>query len=617
MDVNIESLYGEKVSIELKMFDPFFYKCGTTGANVCFSKTITGTNIIGTENDGTLGDLNGGSPADELIRQMTIGSDGALYTVGDKPGLGIVVNRWDGTTWTVIGTSIDGLGLGNTIEAGFDNSIYVGGQFNGIGAATNGYNGSVPTVMNFAKYSIETGVWTWVGDVNGVVNGLEQLQDGRIAVVGSFSDVTTTGAINTLVNNVAFYNPVANNFETLSGAGTGLGAPGAEVVNCVKQTPDGRIWYGGRFNFVYGGNQVLNVVYSFTTGSTQTIQPIQGLTRRTFRTSTIGAGSEAVYDLEYDANGTIYAAGYFDSTPKINAYEASVALPNMAANIPWSVGKFVNGNWDSIGLFATVSPANPLFVGSAFVTDIDRDSQGNLYFAGRFNFVGEANYGSAFGQATLNPMDNLSNYIRNTSGLTFYSGKKFLNNKVLDAGSTPFIRTIKTGGYYSYNNYTSVYSFGLPVYNSTATFGAPNSQNTIFIGGLTGTYTVACAEEILLKCSDMTHLVMTFTGPGTLLTIENLNTNAVLNFNKTLLFGELLTIDLTSPIPYVFSNLFGVQNNIIARGSNLANFVLLNGTNLISVLFDNATTSSLTKIRFNWRERFWSLEEAICCESNQ
>ncbi len=619
LDGNIESLYGEKVSIDFKMFDPFFYKCGSSGASVCFTNTITGTNIIGTENNGILGDLNGGTPLNELIRKMTIGSDNALYTIGDTPGIGAVVNRWDGTTWTVIGTSIDGLGNGNAIEAGFDNSIYVGGQFNGINAATNGYSGSIPSVMNLAKYSIETGVWTWIGNVHGSVQGLEQLQDGRIAIVGQFDSVTTTGAVTTLVNNVAFYNPVSNAFETLAGVGTGIGDPTTEVVYCVKQTPDGRIWYGGHFTFSYFGSVVLNVVYSFTTGSTQTIQPIQGLTRRLNRTTTIGFGADTVYDLEYDANGTIYAAGYFDATQKINNYEASNPVTLMASNIPWSVGKFVNGNWDSIGLFAMVSPANPILIGSALVSDIDRDSQGNLYFAGRFNFVGAAKYSNTQslvppGQATLNPMDNLANYARNTSGLTYYNGSKFLNNKILDAGSSPFVRTVKTGGYYSFNNYTSLYSSTLPVYNSTSTIGSPNAQNTVFIGGLIGTFTVACAEEVVLNCGDMTHMILTFTGPGTLLTIENISTGAILNVNKVLQNGELLTIDLTSPIPYVFSNIFGIQNNIIARGSNLANFVLLNGTNLISVLFDNATTTTNTKVRLNWRNRFWSLEEAICCE---
>ena len=619
LDGNIESLYGEKVSIDFKMFDPFFYKCGYAGTNVCFSTTITGTNIIGTEETGTLGDLNGGTPFGETIRRMTIGSDNALYTVGDATGLGIVVNRWDGTTWTNLGTAIDSNGSGLAIEAGFDNSIYVGGLFNGIGAAQNGYNGNSPTTMNLAKYSIETNTWIWIGDVHGSVQALEQLQDGRIAVVGQFDSVTTTGAVTTLVNNVAFYNPATNAFETFAGAGTGIGNPATEVVAAVKQTPDGRIWYGGKFDFLYFGTQVLNVVYSFRTGTTQTIQPIQGLTRRTNRTTTIPVGNEIVLDLEYDANGTIYAAGRFDATPKINAYEASVPLPNMASNIPWSVGKFVNGNWDSIGLFATLSPANPLTIGVGVVNDIDRDAQGNLYFAGRFNFVGEAKYSNTQGlvppgQATLNPMDNLGNYTRNASGLTYYNGSKFLNNKILDASASSFVRAVKTGGYYTFNNYTSLYSSNLPVYNSTATLGSPNAQNAVFIGGLSGTFTVACAEEVVLNCGDMTHMILTFTGPGTLLTIENISTGAILNVNKVLQNGELLTIDLTSPIPYVFSNIFGIQNNIIARGSNLANFVLLNGTNLISVLFDNATTTTNTKVRLNWRNRFWSLEEAICCE---
>lgn len=619
LDGNIENLYGEKVSIDFKMFNPWFYKCGLAGQEICIQSTISGTNIIGTNENNILTDMNGGTPLDELIRQMAIGSDNALYTVGDRPGRGVIVNRWEGSSWTVIGTAIDNGGNGYAIEAGYNNAIYVGGSFNGINGADNGYFGNVPPTMNLAKYDISSSTWSWIGNVQGTVYALEQLQDGTIAIGGTFNQVTDIFATTTNVANAAFYDPATGLFSTISGVGSGIGAFGTDVVYAIKQTPDGRIWWGGHFNFIYFGNQVQNVVYTFNDGLINVIQPIQSLIRRTNRNTTIPLNADAVYALEFDKNGTIYAAGYFDATPAINAYELTAPATQYANNIPFSVGKFVNGNWDSIGFFATVPPANAILQGNAFMTDIERDASGNLYFAGRFNYAGAARYANNINSPTLvgtllNPIDNLSSYPNNTWGLTYYDGTKFVNNKILGAGTAPFIRTIKTGGYYSFSNYTSTYPNTLPFYTNSIN-SSPNAQNSFYIGGLIGTFSVACTELINLSCGDLTYPIITINGPGKLLTITNQSTNAILNFNKTLQVGELVTIDLSSPIPSVFSNFFGYQNGIIVRGSNIGNFVLLNGDNIISVLFDNTTiNTNLTKVRINYAHRFWSLEEAICCE---
>jgi hypothetical protein len=321
-----------------------------------------------------------------------------------------------------------------------------------------------------------------------------------------------------------------------------------------------------------------------------------------------------------DAEGSVYAAGRFDATSYTNQIESTLPGTEFVASNPFFVAKFDNvAAWISLGLIATLN-IPPATTDQTEVFDLELDpNSGGLYFAGYFNYAGPANYFLINNPSTIfaptasrNPADHLTDYTQNTTCLAKTNGTILLPEPVftLTTNVQPtMLEKIKIGGFYPAFSYTS--TFSLPPTFLTGLSDA-GYENTFYTNMKNKPVSLICTTEVEIAQSDIVFPVLTIIGPGELISLRNYDGGlAPINFNKTLLAGEILVIDWTSSVPRITSNLFGNQSNIIRPGSSLSTFKLLKGTNHVSLFMRSTTITSSTKAYITWRQAFISLDTAI------
>ena len=630
LEGNYHSAYGETLSIDFTLFDPFIYRSGNKSELLCLQQAITNSGLIFRDKNGVWGTT---PDVINIPKTIEVGADNNLYIGMDTsfdPN-GVIVSRFDGLTITNIGFGGEELDAVYVIEQGSDNKLYVGGSFNHMNDI---HTVSVGKALNLARYNLRNGLWEMFGNVFQTnpalfcaVYDIKQLRDGRIAIVGSFDRADTPTTTSVVCRNVIIYNPNTLSMQTLDGATlTGIGTPNQQVLT-VQEDKSGHLWVGGQFTETIGPTTLRNVA-KFTPNGDGTYKHFQifsayidSLERRIHRTTMIPLGQDKVNDIEISASGGVYACGRFDASKFTNDVEAILPAGEYVATNPFFVARYNDSlGWEQVGLVATIAPPATSDTQTE-VFDLEYDPQsGQMYFSGYFNFVGAPKYlpvnNPSTGFTTItsrNPAEHLvEDYDANTVGLGKTDGNTMFPEPffTLTLPSVPFgPEAIKIGGFYPAFSYTS--TFDLPPSFLTGLSDA-GYVNTFYTNMRNRPMTLICTTEVDIPASDIVFPVLTIIGPGELISLRNYDGGlAPVVFNKLLLDGEILVIDWTGAIPTISSNLFGNQNNIILPGSSLSTFKLYKGLNHVSLFMDSTTITSVTKAYLTWREAFIEIDSAV------
>ncbi len=171
----------------------------TAGKNAAIFDPQTGRAEPLGNNLGTFNPFNTGAVFD-----YTVLPDGTLVACGFFEGSGDPtrpsrIARWNGSTWTHLGTSVEDSGLLNwvyAVTAGTDGSVYAGGDFTYRGLSLVRWNGAS---------------WSQVGGgISGTVNALATMPTGDIVVAGSFQTAGVTAASNIVRWNGSTWFPLAS-----------------------------------------------------------------------------------------------------------------------------------------------------------------------------------------------------------------------------------------------------------------------------------------------------------------------------------------------------------------------------------------------------------------------
>ncbi len=170
------------------------------------------------------------------VNSIAIASNGDVYVGGFFITAGGVsgtqnIAKWDGTSWSPLGTGLNA--TCRTLVIGPDGSLYAGGDFTNAGGS--GAN-------NLARWT--GSAWTSVGtSPNGSVNELVFGPDGALYAAGTFE---TVGGLLTVGKIAKCINPVSS--PTWSKLATGLNAQ----ILAIQFGSDGTLYAGGQFTDIGG-----------------------------------------------------------------------------------------------------------------------------------------------------------------------------------------------------------------------------------------------------------------------------------------------------------------------------------------------------------------------------
>ncbi len=427
----------------------------------------------------------------------------------------------------------------------YKNKLYVGGDFSFAGIGAN----------YFAVFDVETRTWTHpTGNPSGVVHAISVDPDGNVYVCGDFSSVN--GVTNT--SGIAKWN---GSVWSALGTGLTLGAFGAFDIASDKL---GNTYVVGDFSSAGGVANTLRIAK--WNGSAW---------------SALGTGLSGGigYGVAVDIQGNVIATGAFTGAGGV-------------ANTDY-IAKWNGSTWMSYGSGSTNGSANlPRF-----------DSDGNLYVAGSFTTIKgiAANYIAKWNGNAWYPLGSGLN--ASVKNMQFIDGKLYVVGNFTTAGGFPADRiSIWDGSIWLPfdarigTNINSVIKFSDMVIFST------DSQISFLRSDILDINNQGTAESEPKFYWKFVSGTVSFT----IKYVKNEISGKTIYISDALLVGEDLSLDLTSSVPKVVSNIFGdVLNRVIARGSDLAAFKLLAGANKISVFSDKSGTPT-TVAWMLWRNKFWS-----------
>lgn len=463
--------------------------------------------------------------------------------------------------------------------------------------AALGYQTSV-TSVNYIIQRDSQGAWSKLGTgvSGGEIRAIAVGADGSVYVAGWFT--SAGGVANT--SYIAKWD--GSNWSAL---GTGAN----NRVYALAVGSDGSLYAGGEFTLMGG---VANTVR---------IARWDGSAWNALGT---GANSGIVSALAIGQDGTLYAAGNFGQMGGV------ASTPGVAA---WN-----GAAWGAMGVGTS---------GGGLLSALAVLGNGHIVLGGAYTSIGGLAYSVArWDGAAWNAMSTGVGGEVNTLAVgpdgTLYAGGQFgglgyvayWNGaawKELGGGADNFILSLKFGPdglLYAGGQFTvigDVTTFRQAVWNGSVWLpfiadlpGSPVVYalayipgGTIFFGSTTtGTATVESVTSPNNAGKTNSYPVLTFTGPGTLYSIRNYTTGAVLYFNLTLLAGETAVLDFSNPNSVTFSSNFRANLlSAILPGSSL-NFFLAPGENKISV-FIAGTTDGNTAATARWKPAYHAIDGAL------
>lgn len=326
-----------------------------------------GSGVVGTSPDGYTG-----------VRALAFGLDGALYaggyftTAGGTPANRIA--RWDGTSWSALGTGVVGTtrSVVHALTTGPSGDVYVGGAFlTAGGVVANGV----------ARWDGQA--WHALGGgVDGEVRALAVGAGGGLFAAGAFS---TAGGVSAA--GIAEWDGT-----DWSALGTGL----SNVAYTLAASSDGSLYVGGVFT--EAGDVTANHAARW-----------DGTAWHSLGTGSGNGLDRGVYALTVEPTGDVYAGGYFltagDSTANRIARWDGAEWSPLARGVDGDVRALTRGPGGGVyagGAFSTADglPANRIArwdgtgwqgFGSAadrMVRAVVAGSAGTLYAGGDFGTAG-------------------------------------------------------------------------------------------------------------------------------------------------------------------------------------------------------------------------------------
>jgi hypothetical protein len=481
-----------------------------------------------------------------------IGESAAALDTNDSVTFRYVAARLRSTgQWSALGPPNAG-GTYFSVEAFAedDTYLYIGGvflNFDNIAAADN-----------IVRYNKQTGVYSAMGTgMNNSVFALAIGPDGTLYAGGEF---TLAGGVADTAGIAAW------DGSAWSPLGTGLD----DICQDIAISPAGLVIAGGEFANAGGGAAARIASWN---GSAW---------------SALGTGMNgSVIAVAYGLDGDLYAGGSF-----------TTAGGGAAARI----AKWDGSAWSALGsgLDATVNK-------------IIFRSDGILYAAGAFNTAGgvTANEvaswnGSAWSALGDGVDDTITTLALGVDGI-LYAGGTFtsaggvdLSDRVtrwngsswshldLDLPGSPIVSAILTSKYadpviQKYNLYLGFDTTGTGAYAGAAT--ATNAGTT------------PALPQIYFNRSGGT--------AATIQTLRNERTGQELLFNYSLLDGETLTVDLSSPEKSITSSFFSARQNAVLANSDLGEWGLLSGSNNVTSFVSTSGSPTVTAFLL-WKDRYRS-----------
>ena len=474
------------------------------------------------------------------------------------------MRRIDGV-WANISTDFNA--AVNALAQGNDGCIYIGGGFTNVGAATGDY------IVKWNPYTLAlsslTDVTTGLSGTNGLVRSIVKAANGDIYLCGAFH--LAGNVADTL--HIARWNGV--NFLPLL---TGLTGDGYVMTFGI----DGNLYVGGNFINLFDANGDNITKWNGTAFSS------------------LGYGADAYINTVATApNGDIYVGGAFQ-------HVGNAATDDLDAN---RIARWDGTTWHALGTGLDDE-----------VDSIVIDQAGNVYVSGAFH--------TANGVACA--------HIAKWNGNTFEPLGTGVNDVCYKLQLDGSGLLYAGGGFTSAGGLTLADRFA--IWNGTTWSqpdidlpGAPNvdailpiatsgvNRTDLYIGydtAGTATTTVTTTIDIptvnpgsryvypvikIKRADDGTS--------ATLNSIENVTTGKKLLFNYALQKGETLTIDLTPGNRTVKSDFYGDVWRAILRGSDLASFGLLGGSNVISLYVVEVGAPTVVAW-MEWRATHWAADTA-------
>jgi hypothetical protein len=212
------------------------------GGDFKFANGVAANSIVRYSN-GTFTALGSGATTGE-IWDIAVSPDGLIYAGGDASFAGVInLARWNGTSWTSLGTVAGG--SVETIAIGPDGMVYVGGAFTSINAVAN--------TNKIARYNPATSTWSALSSStpNNIVRTIEVNSQGTVFAGGEFTAIggTTTNYIASWTPSTGTWSALSNQLDNgvqdmMFGPSGNLYIVGAFTV------PGSRIvmWNGSAFN---------------------------------------------------------------------------------------------------------------------------------------------------------------------------------------------------------------------------------------------------------------------------------------------------------------------------------------------------------------------------------
>jgi len=503
------------------------------------------------------------------------------------------------------------------------------------------------------------------------VHSLKLMRDGRILIGGKFTRPRNAAGIGNNDGHGTIYNIETNSFDRITDLLPNVSVGpvlGRTRVLTVEEGSDGDLWFGGYD--IYGVATLSGQYVGVARLSRQTGRLENAcLTQRCgligpYAGAPVTTNLASVYKLMFDLNGVLWACGDFyadeafaNARPplpfdfnRVTVRDSSIK--NAVPSVSFGFAKLVTGawpglvGWSSPGIigrtnnFALQGPNKWILDGRlGRVYDMDLDESGNIHLVGNFNYASTALPNKDYlALPIVSPFDfentidqALSTQEPNVGGYTIWDGTSFKIPDILLYNSNvpdliPYVTTVKTSARFGRRYTQNVLTNTIPAFQytfDTADEFAVDFSDNVYLHHVTPAeiflfptdmYYRPVINKINLDCANFAKPVIVFRGPGILRSIQNKTTGAKLEFNKKFESNEFAVLDLRGDFFSFKSNLEGDIRYTILPNSQLSNFNLVPGENIIVAFFQPNTTSSTTKITVTWKNEYLSIDSGCQCE---
>ena len=448
-------------------------------------------------------------------------------------------------TWEKLGTGLDGTVYAIAYDGG--DTIYARGDFANAGGVS---------ACRITKWSLTGSSWSSI-DGNGGV-GFSFGSGGDVAIAPN-GTLWASGLLSASGNIIYFD---GTNWQVVTGSGTD------GIVRSIAFDAGGDVYIGG----------------GFTTAGSITACRVAKYDVSASSWYSLGDGfDDEVNEIVVMPNGTLYAIGEFTNTGSTSA--CRVAKFNTSSSLWEALGDGANGEVNSIAVsvnnfvyiggdftqvggvsacrVACYNGSNWIALGTGIKSDLDQAVVHALAFDGNSNlYVGGADYDESAGGVVLG--DNMA--LWNEAGWQSVNFDFALDATFYDILFTP--------------------------------------DDTMFLAGaFTGNLSISGFEPVVNEGTATAFPIVEFKGAGGLREINNHTGGFYLYLNDADL-NENETITFSPKSNSIISDTRGSILSSVLPGSNFSTWLLLPGSNSVTLYGDDASASALMR----WKKRHWSFD---------